>query len=221
MVWSAGGVTRSAGRRRAVYEPRSEWGTRNYSGPPRTPRPLTDVTLISSALPVIQYREDRVPIAALILFAVLGPPFVVGFLGMVGWLDEPDPTGSAWRWRPTGAPGPPPVAAPGCRWRGGINAPHWHGWFHSPLAYLDIDSSHLVIRVLLGWLFLLRPLKSTPGDEPNRFPVRTRLGRRGVAIQPRGGQPWYIWKPASSELLSNLAWARFNVAWEERRPRFF
>jgi hypothetical protein len=91
------------------------------------------IGLIFSALTVIQHRHDHVPIVVLILFAVIEPPFVLGFLGLVGWLYGSDATGSAWRGRRTGALAPQPMAAPGWapprapdggwRWRGGVNAP--------------------------------------------------------------------------------------------------
>ncbi len=182
-----------------------------------------------SVLTVTQNLHSRVPIFVAVIFAIVEPPFVLGFLGMTGILYQSDPTSSPWVGRRTGrlAPPPPtpvwPPPAPnvGWRWGGGINAPHWLGWFHSPVANIEVDSQRLAIRVPLGWLFLLRPLELTTADHPSCFPVKARIGRRGVAIQPAGGRPWYFWTPAASQILSSLQWAGFEVSWDERRPRFF
>ena len=182
----------------------------------------------------LDYSLERphihLPSFAWILTAIGDPILVLAILAATGRLFEGDPTAPPRLGRATGRIATPAqsglrMASPtpnGWRWRGAINAPHWLGWLHapSPMAALDIDAQHLSIHVTLAWLVLLRPLDLTTADQPHCYPVRTWFGRKGVAIQPAVGRPWYFWNAAGPEILSTLAWAGFQVSAEERRPRW-
>jgi len=129
-----------------------------------------------------------------------------------GQLLSPDPTGrSSASVSPNG----------GWRWRGGASVPAWVGRMNAsaPLATFDLDPAGLTFRVALGRLFGAKPLMLTTTDGVVCFPLRSALGRRGIAIRPPDQRAWYFWTRSGPEILSALAWAGFDVSWEERKPR--
>jgi len=137
----------------------------------------------------LEHTHLHLPVVAWVLTSVGDPILVLAILAATGLLFESDPTAPPRLGQATGriaTPAQPHLwtASPtpnGWRWRGAINAPHWLGWSHAPnpTAALDIDAQHLSIHVTLAWLFLLRPLELAAADQPQRYPVRTRFGRKG------------------------------------------
>lgn len=111
----------------------------------------------------------------------------------------------------------------GWRWIGGASIPFWLGRLNAstPLAWLELGPNGLAFGVRLGRLFGIEPLALTVSDAPRCYPVRGFLRSGGVAIQPEGTRPWYFWTGAVSEILSTLAWAGFQVTWEEQKPRWW
>jgi len=46
-------------------------------------------------------------------------------------------------------------------------------------------------------------------------------GTKGVAIHAVSAAPAYFWTKSTVEILAALAWAGYNVSWQEHRPTWW
>jgi hypothetical protein len=122
---------------------------------------------------------------------------------------------------------PRPYAPNGAwRWVGGAALPGAFGRVNAtwPLAVLDILGGELWLRVRaqsLARMFGAGELHTPPADNVIVFPVRGRVGSKGIGISVAGGSPYYFLRNNQSEMLTTIAFVGFNVEWRERRIRYF
>jgi hypothetical protein len=62
-------------------------------------------------------------------------------------------------------------------------------------------------------------LIASPSELAAVYPVRGRLGGRGVGFQLPDGREWYFWTFHGRRALETLAQLAYPVSWETRRPR--
>jgi hypothetical protein len=108
------------------------------------------------------------------------------------------------------------------RWVGGANLPGTFGRTTAtkPLAVLELGPSSLMLRVrpkLLAGMFGASSITVPRSDDVDVFPVRARLGTRGVGVRCNGVAPVYFWTSQPEEVLQALASADWPVSWDERR----
>jgi hypothetical protein len=108
------------------------------------------------------------------------------------------------------------------RWVGGANLPGWRGRLNAttPLAVLDLGPSSIKLGIrpkLLAGMFRVSSITVTRSDDVEVFPVRGRLGTRGVGVRRNGAAPVYFWTTQPEEVLQALASADWPVSWDERR----
>jgi hypothetical protein len=108
------------------------------------------------------------------------------------------------------------------RWVGGANLPGTFGRTNAtkPLAVLDLGPSSLTLGVrpkLLAGMFGVSSITVPRSDDVEVFPVRGRLGTRGVGVRRDGAAPVYFWTSQPEEVLQALASADWPVSWDERR----
>jgi hypothetical protein len=108
------------------------------------------------------------------------------------------------------------------RWVGGANLPGTFGRTNAtkPLAVLDLGPSSLKLGIrpkLLAGMFGVSSATVPRSDDVEVFPVRGRLGTRGVGVRRNGAAPVYFWTSQPEEVLQTLASADWPVSWDERR----
>ena len=108
------------------------------------------------------------------------------------------------------------------RWVGGANLSGTRGRTNAttPLAVLDLGPSSIKLGIrpkLLAGIFRVSSITVTRSDDVEVFPVRGRLGTRGVGVRRNGAAPVYFWTTQPEEVLQALASADWPVSWDERR----
>jgi hypothetical protein len=84
----------------------------------------------------------------------------------------------------------------------------------------DLGPSSLKLGIrpkLLAGMFGVSSLTVPRSDDVEVFPVRGRLGTRGVGVRRNGAAPVYFWTSQPEEVLQALASADWPVSWDERR----
>ena len=108
------------------------------------------------------------------------------------------------------------------RWVGGANLPGTLGRTNAtwPLAVLDLGPCSIKLGIrpkLLARMFGVSSITVTRSDDVEAFPVRRRLGTRGVGVRRNQGAPVYFWTTQPEAVLQALASADWPVSWDERR----
>lgn len=108
------------------------------------------------------------------------------------------------------------------RWIGGANLPGAFGRTNAtkPLAVLELEPSSLKLRVrpkLLAGMFGASSMTVPRSDDVEVFPVRGRLGTRGVGVRGNETAPARFWTSQPEEVLHAHASADWPVSWDERR----
>jgi hypothetical protein len=108
------------------------------------------------------------------------------------------------------------------RWVGGANLPGTLGRINAttPLAVLDLGPSSITLGIrpkLLAGMFGVSSITLTRSDDAEVFPVRRRLGTRGVGVRRNQAAPVYFWTTQPEEVLQAVASADWPVSWDERR----
>jgi hypothetical protein len=108
------------------------------------------------------------------------------------------------------------------RWVGGANLPGTLGRTNAtrPLAVLDLGPCSIKLGIrpkLLARMFGVASITLTRSDDVEAFPVRHRLGTRGVGVRRNQEAPVYFWTTQPEAVLQALASADWPVSWDERR----
>ena len=108
-------------------------------------------------------------------------------------------------------------------WTGGANFPTQYARVNvsMPFAALSLDAGRLNLVVHFRFLAKFtnaQELSASPADITLCYPVRSRLGFRGVGIHAADGREYYFKSTAGAGVLSALADAGFPVSREMRKP---
>lgn len=87
-------------------------------------------------------------------------------------------------------------------------------------AVLDLGPCSIKLGIrpkLLARMFGVSSITVTRSDDVEAFPVRRRLGTRGVGVRRNQEAPVYFWTTQPEAVLQALASADWPVSWDERR----
>ncbi|GAA2123331.1 hypothetical protein GCM10009759_74350 [Kitasatospora saccharophila] len=90
-----------------------------------------------------------------------------------------------------------------------------------PFGVLVVEAGRVRLRIRLfgvfGRVFGARPLEGTPAEVVEVFPCRGRLGTSGVGLRTAGGERYYFWTGAGTEVLDACRREGFAVSAEVQR----